>query len=203
MAAESCDYRLAANLTADCTAPTVKGLKNKGVIVNYDDIDFDACTRDTGNPNIYTALVLKSGKKGYEVSVPGKTPFTGTKISLNAGTYRNTFTKDVALVLFNSGPDVSRDIVDQLANGTFVVVLENKFAGADGKNTFEIFGIETGLSATAIDNDKYSDDTDGGWLINLQETGAPSSAIFLYNKSITATRTALASLTSPEEEEEA
>lgn len=195
MATESCDYRLVANITADCAAPSVKGLKNKGVIINFDDIDFDACTRDSKNPNLYTAIILKSGKKGYDVSVPGKTPFTGTKTSMNAGTYRNNFIKDVAIVLFNSGPDVSHDIVDQLANGTFVVILENKFGGADGKNTFEIFGIETGLTATAIDNDKYSEDTEGGWLINLQETGAPSSAIFYYTESIEATRTALASLT--------
>ena len=110
--------------------------------------------------------------------------------------YRNRFNKDVSVVILDNGPDVSHNIIDQLANGTFVVVLENKFAGADGKNTYEIYGLESGLTATALDDDKYSDDTEGGWLATLQEENAPTSGIFLFGESLSATRTALASLVS-------
>ena len=113
---------------------------------------------------------------------------------MTAGTYRNKFSKDVTIVVFDNGPEVVQNIINQLANGTFVVVLENKFAGRDGKNTFEVYGFEAGLSATALDDDKYSEDTDGGWLCTLQETGAPSAGIYLYNTSLSATRQSLASL---------
>ena len=131
MATESCDYQLAADLAANCTVKPVKGIKSHGYIMNYNDIDFEATTRDATNPNIVKALILKTGAKAYKMYVPGKSPYTGTKKSMVAGTYRNRFNKDVSIVILDNGPDVSHNIIDQLANGTFVVVLETKFAGAD------------------------------------------------------------------------
>lgn len=196
MATESCDFRLAANIAADCATKAVKGLRNTAWIMNYDDIDFDATKRSSTNPNIVETLVLKSGKKAYRAYVPGKNPFTGTKKSMSAGTYRNRFNKDLSIVILDNGPEVSRNIVDQLANGTFVAVVQNKFAGSDGKNTYEILGIETGLTATALDDDKYSDDSEGGWLCTLQEENAPTSGIYYYNESLTATAAALDALVS-------
>lgn len=196
MAAESCDYQLAADLAANCTVKPVKGIKSHGFIMNYNDVDFEATTRDATNPNIVKSLILKTGKKAYKMYVPGKSPYTGTKKSLSAGTYRNRFNKDVSIVILDNGPEVAHNIIDQLANGTFVIVLENKFPGSDNKNTFEIYGLEAGLTATALDDDKYSDDTEGGWLATLQEENAPTSGIYLYSESIAATRTALDSLVS-------
>lgn len=194
MATQSCDYKLAADMMANCENPSTKGLRNYGWIVNYDDIDLESCVRDESNPNILTTLVLQSGKKAYRMYVPGKTPFTGTNKALADGTYRKTFTKGVNLVILDNGPDVVKDIINPLANGLFVVILENKFGGKDGKNTFEIYGFEQGLSATALADDKYSEDTDGGWSATLEEAGAPSAGIYLFNQTVAATRTALASL---------
>ena len=196
MAAESCDYQLAADLVASCTVKPVKGIKSHGFIMNYNDIDMEATARDENNPNIVKSLILKTGKKASKMYVPGKSPYTGTKKTMSAGTYRNRFNKDVSIVILDNGPDVSHNIIDQLANGTFVIVLENKFPGSDNKNTFEIYGLEAGLTATALDDDKYSDDTEGGWLATLQEENAPTSGIFLFGESLSATRTALESLVS-------
>lgn len=66
MATESCDYQLAADLAANCTVKPVKGIKSHGYIMNYDDIDFEATTRDPTNPNIVKALILKTGAKAYK-----------------------------------------------------------------------------------------------------------------------------------------
>lgn len=99
-------------------------------------------------------------------------------------------------MILDNGPDVVKDIINPLANGLFVAILENKYGGKDGKNTFEIYGFEQGLSATALADDKYSEDTEGGWSATLEESGAPSAGIFLFNQSVAATRTALASLVS-------
>lgn len=196
MSTQSCDYKLAADLVANCENPSTKGLRNYGWIINLDDIDFESCVRDENNPNILTTIVLQSGKKAHRMYVPGKTPFTGTNKALADGTYRKTFTKGVNLVILDNGPDVVNDIINPLANGQFVVILENKFGGKDGKNTFEVYGFEQGLTATALADDKYSEDTDGGWSATLEESGAPSAGIFLFNQSVAATRTALATLVS-------
>ena len=127
----------------------------------------------------------KQVKKGYKVQVFGATPFTGTNTTLATGTYRNTFTNTVNMVVLANDPDVCNDIIDGLANGDFVVVLENKAKGLNktenpGDSAFQVYGYYQGLKAAEIGNDKYSEETEGGWNISLQETKVPKSALFLY-----------------------
>lgn len=191
---EACDYKLAQNIGASCDNPQVQGLKNKGYLINYDDIDFDSVKRNDDNSLIIEDLTLLSGKKAYSAYVPGKTPYTGTKAELATGTYSNKFNKTVSIVVLDSGPDVAKNIINNLANGKFVFIMENKYQGDDKKNTFEIYGFEQGLVASEITNEKYSEDTDGGWAVTLIEENTPSSGIFLFKESIKATRAALESL---------
>ena len=42
---------------------------------------------------------------------------------------------------------------------------------------------------------KYSEDTEGGWTVTLEEQKAPKSALFLYKTSYEATKTAINTLT--------
>lgn len=191
---EACDYKLAQNIGASCDNPQVQGLKNKGYLMNYDDIDFDSIQRDESNSLIITALTMLKGTKAYSAYVPGKTPFTGTKSEMQTGTFRNTFNKTASIVVLDSGPDVAKNIIDNLANGKFVFIMENKYQGDEKKNTFEIYGLEQGMTASEITNEKYSEDTNGGWAVTLVEEQAPTSGIFMFNTDITTTRTALDSL---------
>lgn len=191
---DACDYKLAQNIGASCDNPQVQGLKNKGYLINYDDIDFDSVKRDDTNSLIINDLPLLTGKKAYSAYVPGKTPFTGTKAELATGTYSNKFNKTASIVVLDSGPDVAKNIINNLANGKFVFIMENKYQGDDKKNTFEIYGFEQGLTASEMSNEKYSEDTDGGWAVTLIEENAPSSGIFLFKESIKATRALLESL---------
>lgn len=194
MATEACDFKLAKDIVGSCESPQVAGLKNNGYLINYDDIDWDNLGKSSDNDHIIESLVLLSGKRAYKVYVPGNTPFTGTQSALATGTYRNKFTKTASIVVLDSGPDVSKNVIDQLANGKFVFIFENKYQGADKKNTFEVYGLEQGLSATEMTNEKYSEDTDGGWAVTLEETNAPSSGLFFFKESIAVTRAALTSL---------
>lgn len=190
MSVQACDFLLQADLVAPCDGLSSSGLKNTGFIINYGDVDWDNLTRDSQNPNIVTNFILKTGKNAYKVYVPGKTPYTGTNKALATGTYRNKFTKQVKLVVLSNGAAVSHDIIDQLANGRFVVILENDFQGATKDNTFEFYGLELGCAATEMSDDKYSEDTDGGWAVTLEETNAPTSGIF-YLKEATQSASAI------------
>lgn len=190
----ACDFKLAQNIGASCDNPIVQGLKNKGYLINYDDIDFDSVQKDESNSSIIKALTLLAGKKAYSAYVPGKTPFTGTKSELVTGTYTNKFKKTASIVVLDSGPDVTKNVINNLANGKFVFIMENKYQGEENKNTFEIYGLEQGLTASEMSNDKYSEDTDGGWAVTLVEENAPSAGIFMFNTDIKTTRKALESL---------
>lgn len=188
--ADVCDFALAQDISIQCDNPQTSGLKNTGWLMNYDEVDWDNITK-TGN--IVSKLALKNGR-AFRCVVPGKTPFSGTQVAMVAGTYKNKFNKTAAIVVLDSGPDVCENIIDQLANGRFIFVFENKYQGKDSKNTFEIYGLEQGLIASEMTNDKYSEDTDGGWAVTLIEENAVKSGIFLFGESLSATRAALASL---------
>lgn len=196
-----CDNLIKKDIIPSCDGPIVPGIEQEGVIANRADVDFSATTFNSTRKNVIETLAMKSGKKAYKVVVYGGTPFTGTNVALATGTYRNTFTNTVNMVVLANSPDVCGDIIDGLANGEFVVVLENKSKDLQkednpGDSAFQVYGYYQGLKAAEISNDKYSEDTDGGWLVSLTETKVPKSALFLYKTSYETTKAAVDALTS-------
>lgn len=196
-----CDNAIKRDIELNCDDPIVPGLEQEGVIMNRSDIDFSTVAFNTTRKNVIETLAMKSGKKAYKVVVSGGTPFTGTNTALTTGTYRNTFTNTVNMVILANDPDVCADIIDGLANGEYVTILENKAKSLQkeenpGDSAFQIYGYYQGLKAAEISNDKYSEETEGGWSVSLQETKVPKSALFYYKTDYDTTKTAIDTLTS-------
>ncbi len=181
----NCTGLISANVGSPCKVP-VKGYEREGVIINRSDIDFG--TLGTPTDNVYANIPLNTGKTGYKIVQLGDTPFTGTKTTLRKGTYGNGFDHTIQIVVLDNSPSVAHDIIDAIASGEFVVILECKDKGGSAKNgAFKIFGIEVGLKAETIDNDAYSEAA-GGWIVTLKEE-ANSSACYLFATSYSATKT--------------
>ena len=200
MATSVCEFLLARDIAASCSDPVVPGFEQEGIIMNRDEIDFGAITFDTTRSNVISQIAMLAGKRAYKVRVLGNTPFTGTTTSFVSGTYQNTFTNTVQFVVLDNGPDVCESVIDALANGRFVMILENTFKGLNkesnkGDAAFQIYGYTQGLAASAIENDKYSEDTNGGWLVTLQETKASKSGMFLYKSDYATTKKMFDTLT--------
>ena len=193
----SCDSIIAKAIQANCDNPLVRGMEPDGVIINRGDIDFAKCVISSDNKNTITTLLLKAKKQGYPVVQLGQTPFTGTQTTLTTGTYHNTFQNQVQIVVLDNGPEVAQDIIDGLANGSFVMILRNRTKGAKGEAEYQVYGYYQGLHATEINNEKYSEDTDGGWLVTMQESAAPKSALFFFDTDSTTTQAKYQSLMSP------
>lgn len=189
-----CDSIIKKSIAVDCANPITKGLEANGAIVNRQDIDFSATVFDATRKNIVKTLVLKKGKRGYEVFCPGATPFTGVKTSMEKGTYTSKWTNDIPLVILDNDPEVCEDIIEGLAGGEFVVLLRNKHKKSDGSAEYQIYGYYQGLRAETIESDKYSEETDGGWSVALKETGSPKAAIFMFNTDAKTTETQFATL---------
>ncbi len=191
----SCESLIKKGIDINCESPVTRGLEPNAVIINRSDLDLSKATFAADKKNVLESLVPKSGKKGFPAFVPGKTPFTGAKTSLNVGTYMNTFNNEFPIVILDNGPDVCESIIDGLANGTFVVVFENKHKGSAKDAAFQVFGFYQGLTATTLENDKYSEETEGGWKAVLTEERAPKSGLFLYKTDYDATKALFESLT--------
>jgi hypothetical protein len=199
MATTNCDALLASDIQANCTNPIVKGVEREGILINRADINFASCVADTADAkHVIKTLALNSGKKGYAVLQPAKSPFDGAKTDLKEGAYINTFDSEVPFVLLDSGPETAK-IVDDIANGEYVLILKNKHNTAASTaypsgSVFQIYGYNVGLTASAIANDKWNDDTRNGWKITLKETGSPVSAMYLFNTDYETTETAVNTL---------
>lgn len=194
-----CDYSIKRDIAPSCDDPIVPGVEQEGVIFNRSDIDFSTVKFSENHKNVIETLALKSGAKGYKVVVYGNSPFNGTNTALATGTYRNTFTNTVNMVILDNNPDVCSDVIDGLANGEFVVILENKSKSLNateaGYSAFQVYGYYQGLNAAEIANDKYSEETEGGWSVSLTETKVPKSALFLFKTDYEATKSMVATLT--------
>jgi len=197
-----CDKLIKQDIIVNCDNPVVAGIEANGVIVNRLDINIAAVVFDGTRKNVIKTLPLKPGKKAYRIYVPGPTPFNNTATTMEQGANRNTFTNDVGFVVLDNDPDVCENIIDPMANGEFVVIYENRFknlqkAGTPGDSAFQIAGYYQGLRAETLENNKYSEETEGGWNVLLKETRSPKSGLFLYNTDYETTRTQLETLTNP------
>lgn len=194
-----CESLIKSDIKFSCNDLVSRGLEADGLIINRSDVDFSATVWDSTNPNIIKTLVLKSGKKAFEIVQMGNTPFAGVTTTLQTGTYRNTWQHEIPIAVLANTPEVSANIIDGLANGKFVVILRNIAKGEDGDSEFQIYGYAQGLTASEGTNEKYSEDTDGGWLITLQEASAPKSAIFFFDGTTESTEAKYESLKTPAE----
>ena len=195
-----CEFLISKDIMPNCDDPITGGIEANAVIINRDDIDFVATVFNATRKNVIENLVLKSGRRGYGVFVMGNQPFNNTQTTMEEGVNRNSFTNDLGMVILDNDPDICAQVIDNLANGTFVVVFENKHKNKNkavnaGDSVFQIMGYFQGLRATTLENNKYSEDTEGGWNVLLQETRVPRSGLFLFNGTFEATRTVFESLT--------
>lgn len=187
-----CDNLLKQDIVPSCDDPAIPGFEQEGVLINRKDIDFANVTFNSTRSNVMEALPLKQGKKGFKIVALGAHPFNGTGTAFAAGTYRNSFNNTFVFAVLDDGPDVRGNIIDTLANGEYVAVLENKYKGMGKTNkgdcAFQVYGFYQGLKATEMADGKYSEDTDGGWTITMQETKTPKSGLYLYKTSYDATQ---------------
>lgn len=193
----SCDKLIAADITHDCDNPLVRGLEDNAIIINRADVDFDSCTFDTTNKNQLKTLVLKTGKKGFTVKQLNDS-FSGTGSTMVKGTYKNRFDNLFNFLISDNDPEVKESIIN-IAGGTFLVVIENKHknlskATTPGDSTFEVIGFDAGLMAETIESLKYDEETQGGYLISLKETGSGRPPLAFFNTNIATTRAAFNAL---------
>lgn len=168
-----CDFLISADIQGyDCSNPMVKGAKADGLIINRKDINFASVTYDPSHPFEVTALPLLAGKTAYDIVQGGKTPYTGSQQEMAEGTYQNTFTNTVQFVILNQGTTTAEQVF-ALMNGEFVVILQNN------NGTYQVYGLEAGLRASAMVRELYNDDTLSGWLVTMTEESAVKGNLFI------------------------
>lgn len=168
-----CEFKISEGIgITACNNMPFQGLRQTAYIMNKSDVTF---ALDASKP-LVTALNLASGAKAYRVLNMGRQPFNGTSTTMNANdTGINDFNKVVA-ILVQENSITNASTVEALANGSFVIVIENEWKSGDRDNGWEIIGLQRGCRATEISENKYEG---GGTACTLTEENASAFKYFL------------------------
>jgi hypothetical protein len=152
---------ISANIDEDCDNPRVIGYEDTAIIVNRSDIDWTAVTFNSSNKRIVEAFALVTGKKPFVIYNPrlSNPSFNGTQTALNADTRH--YTKTLQFYYKGIGGEAAATVVEPLAKGEYVVILQRKDHVGDG--SFQIFGLQNGIYAT----EQVQDETTGYWLMTM------------------------------------
>lgn len=193
--ANLCEKLISACIAADCDNAPFTGMGSKAFIANKSEIA--SLTYSQTNPNLVTSVTMKVLEEGqgsdpdvmavlYTITQLGKTPFTGTQTEMTEGNTSNKFTETFAFTCPDNSP-TSAMLLDNIANGKFVVFAPNEYTGSDGAAGWQVYGAKKGMTASSMTRDPYSDDTDGQWAVTLVSENVPNSAIFIQHMSTDAT----------------
>ena len=183
-----CEKKIQGCIALDCENPIYAGMESGAFIFNkadvtnisYEQITVGTETKD--NPNMITDITLGTGAVGYRIEQFGKTPYTGSNTAMVEGNAMNKFTETFNFIVSDNSEKASRELLDNLANGTFIAVVRNQYHGSDERSEFQVYGAKKGLKAASMDNDKYAEETDGGWAVSLTSENVPTSAVFIEHK---------------------
>lgn len=196
MALNSCIHTLSTDILNDCNVQYGKGAEKRAFIFSRSVIDWDASVVDF-NTGIISKLVLLPNTRGYRMTMPSSTPYTGLTNEDQNVAIGMSFNKTVPVILLPNSP-TSSQTVRALKSDDYVIVWEARVKGSKGEQAFPVVGWETGCKGADATFEAYNDDTQGGWSINMREEGATTPQIFLaYADGYKATLTALESMTVP------
>ena len=182
-----CIGTLADSITQDCDNPRISGYEDVALIFNRADIDWTAVTVDANNSRIVTGITMVSGKKPFVVYNPkvANPPFNGSNTAFASDVDR--YTKQVMFYYKGIGGDASKDVVEPLKSGQFVMILQRKDHSGDG--SFQVIGYQSGLTATAQEQNEEN----GYWSMTM-ETSEPSAEISFFDTDYATTKAAFDTL---------
>ena len=173
---------LAGNIASDCTKPRIKGYESIGLIFRKKDVE--TFIVDATNSRIIKNLTFPAApaKSVGIIYNPRQSPahFNGTKTEFQLES--NQFKKTVQFYYEGIGGANSYNVVEPLKNmNDYVIILERKDKRGDG--SYQVFGWESGLTATA----QVYDEETGYWLITM-ECEEPHSELTLFDTDYATTK---------------
>lgn len=187
----NCDSVISRDIQANCVSMLIGELENVAWIMNRDDIDFTASVYGTSEYTL-SDIVLKAGKTAYVVHQLGDS-FTGAGTEMEKKRFKNTWASTFNFIIFDNDPE-TKENVEGIANGRFVVIWENKYKNTAGTSTFEIVGFKLGLKCESLVSLKYDPDSLGGWVGSLKELGGPATPITVFKTDEATTRSMIEAL---------
>ena len=174
----SCVGNLAANIKMDCNNPLESGYTGRAIIMTADAFAQAAITRNAQNPRIITSFGESAKPAAFIVDNITMTPFDGSSTTGNGDAGYPKFAKAMAIRIPERGAAVAKNIIEPLAFGRFVMIVEKEDKAGDG--SFEIVGAQSALRCVDPSTITRSETANGGaWSATLQCTEQYAEVVWL------------------------
>lgn len=154
-----CTIKVANDINSDCSKPAKAGLEAKAMLINRSDLDLTALTLSGA---AVTNISLVSGATAYSISWIRQLGTTGSAFVANDNGL-NKFSHSFACRVNGQGV-ADAEIIAQLANGEFAVVVQTKW-GAGTDEAFKVYGLTSGLFMS--EGSQSSTEADGSLTFTL------------------------------------
>ena len=168
--------KLASDILKNCDNPVQAGTRDRGIILNFDDI---LSVTYAADGETIEDIVLNSGAIGYQID--GQNNSISPISRMVEQGFNNMWDHEVTMKGFDVSP-TTKNQVNAMKDGRFVIVCENYFRGANGNAAFEVYGITTGLEAMEIERDPNSEETQGAFhfMFGTKKNKEPKTAATLF-----------------------
>ena len=154
----ACLSKIASAITYDCDSGST-GLIS-ALLINKEDIA--AIVFDVNRPALVTNIALKEGASAYKIDTVKRTLVTTESLKVNEGALNAYTHTAIAVVTSTVDSSLFRDLINPVANGSFVILTQALRAPSSSEltNPIRAFGLYYGMSVTAIDRSSHDN---GGW----------------------------------------
>lgn len=149
----ACISKISSAIAYDCETGNT-GLVS-ALLINKEDIA--SITFSPVNTALVDVITLKEGTSAYKIDTVKRVLTTTEALKVNEGA-PNAYTHSATVVV--TAPVVSalfKDIINPVANGSFVILTRASKVGGDA---YRAFGLYYGMSATAVDRSSHDN---GAW----------------------------------------
>ena len=193
MATKSCITTLASDILNDCNEQYGQGIEKTIYAISRNAIDFEASKRE-GHLITNIQALAGAGNRGYKIGYPSSEVPAITVTDGNPA-WGTSFDKVLPITLLADSPKNAEAIM-ALKSDKYVFIYENTVKGETGDQAFPVIGWEQGAVARDANLDKSSEESRGGWTVNITESKAQTSQLFFFKTDYATTKAALESLCS-------
>ncbi len=186
---KTCVESLATNILNDCNEVFGMGVEDRAWIFDKSKITHDL-NRQT--MTISYMVFADQSNTGHYIYFPAEDAASGIKVEDQNAAIGQRYNKTAPLILMANTPE-NAAAIRALKSGRYIVVFELRHK-ADGEPGFIVMGAENGCKGQDATWDAYSEDTQGGFAINLVEKNATLPQVFLDYGDHEQTRQALDTL---------
>ena len=186
----ACEGLITADILFDCANPSVGGLETDVLLINAEDINIATTTVNSSNKILITNLALKATKTAFKfqgVKQINGTSYELVKKEFGPDKFKHMFTG----VILNPSAANKLQATQLSEGGKYVVVVEQKWKGANNADAFQVYGLKSGLELmTMTYNSKENDGTITFTLESTEGFEEPTLPMTLLETDYATTKTA-------------